>query len=232
MGFFYDQTANLIRQIYDSRIVGPPVLDAATHFPSAHKFAGAWREIRDEAERVAARLHRVPRFHEIMREQQAISANDGRDWRLFVLKAYGVEFAECMAACPRLGTLVATTSDILSASISFMAPRKHIPAHRGPFRGIVRFYLGLTVPRHADGSLAAVLKIEGTEYRIGGGEWLLWDDTYLHEVLNESDSVRSVLLLDVWRRDMPFDMNLFSRLLIAAAGTAARWRGVGSHVQP
>jgi aspartate beta-hydroxylase len=76
-----------------------------------------------------------------------------------------------------------------------------------------------------------VLKIDGREYRIGDGEWLLWDDTYVHEVLNESDSVRSVLLLDVWRRDMPFDMVLFSRLLIAAAGTAARWRGVGSHLQ-
>jgi aspartate beta-hydroxylase len=71
-----------------------------------------------------------------MREQKGI-ANDGRDWRLFVLKAYGVEFAESMAACPRLGALVADTSGILSASISFMAPRKHIPAHRGPFRGVV-----------------------------------------------------------------------------------------------
>jgi aspartate beta-hydroxylase len=73
-----------------------------------------------------------------------------------------------------------------------------------------------------------VLKIDGKEYRVGDGEWLLWDDTYLHEVLNERDSVRSVLLLDVWRRDMPFDMDLFSRLLIAAARTAARWRGVAS----
>ena len=225
MGFFYDQTANLVRQIYDSRIAGPPILDADAHFPSAGNFAYAWREIHDEAKRVADRLHSVPRFHEIMREQEAISANDDRDWRLFVLRAYGAEFAENMAACPRLAALVTDTPGVLSASVSFMAPRKHIPVHRGPFRGVVRFYLGLSVPRRADGSPAAVLKIDGKEYRVGDGEWLLWDDTYPHEVLNESDSVRSVLLLDVWRRDMPFDMALFSHLLIAAAGATARWRG-------
>lgn len=224
MGLFYDQTAAVLRRIYDSRIAGPSILDAKAYFPFAGKFAAAWRDIHDEAQLVADQLHNVPRFHEIMREQKAISANDDRDWRLFVLRAYGAEFAENMAACPRLAELVVDTPGVLSASFSFMAPRKHIPLHRGPFRGVVRFYLGLSVPRHADGSPAAVLRIDGKEYRIGGGEWLLWDDTYPHEVLNESDSVRSVLLLDVWRRDMPFDMELFSRLLIAAAGTAARWR--------
>ncbi len=162
-----------------------------------------------------------------MREQEAISANDGRDWRLFIMKAYGVEFAENMAACPRLAALVAETPGILSVSISFMAPGKHIPAHRGPFRGIVRFYLGLTVPRRADGSPAAVLKVGGKEYRVGEGEWLLWDDTYTHEVLNESNAVRSVLLLDIWRKGMPLDMEVFSRLLIGTAGIGVRWRGVG-----
>ena len=224
MGFFYDQTAAVLRRIYDSRITGPSILDANTYFPFAAKFAAAWRDIHDEAQLVADRLHNVPRFHEIMREQWAISANDDRDWRLFVLRAYGAEFVENMAACPRLAGLVVGTPGVLSASFSFMAPWKHIPLHRGPFRGVVRFYLGLSVPRHADGRPAALLKIDGQEYRVGEGEWLLWDDTYPHEVVNESDSVRSVLLLDVWRRGMPIDMELFSRFLIATAGVAARWR--------
>lgn len=227
MGFFYDQGANLIRRIYDSRIEGPPILGADAYFPEAAAFAAAWHGIRDEAELLAAHLHSVPRFHEIMREQEAISTKDHRDWRLFVLKAYGVASARNMAVCPRLATIVAGTPAVVSASISFMAPGKHIPTHRGPFRGVVRFYLGLSVPRRADGSPAAVLKIDGEEYRIGDGEWLLWDDTYPHEVQNDSDQVRSVLLLDVWRRDMPWDMELFSSLLIRAAGVGVRWRGVG-----
>ena len=227
MGFFYDQAAKAVRHIYDRRIAGPPILDAATYFPDAPRIAGAWREIREEADRLAARVDAVPRFHDIMREQADISANDGRDWRLFVLKAYGIESPEHMAACPRLAGIVAGTPGILSSSISFMEPGKHIPAHRGPFRGVLRFYLGLSVPRRADGSPAVVLKIDGEEHRVGDGEWLIWDDTYTHEVLNEGDTWRSALLLDLWRREMPYDMALLSRLVIAVVGAGVRWRGVG-----
>lgn len=223
---FYDRAADLVRNIYDGRLDGPPVLDLNQYFPAGAAFAAAWQALRDEAAQVARRLHRVPRFHDIMREQTEISANDGRDWRMFILKAYGVEVPQNIAACPTLARLVAESPDVLSASISFLAPRKHIPAHRGPFRGVLRFYLGLSVPRHADGRPAAVLRVDGVEHRVGDGDCMLWDDTFSHEVLNESDQVRSVLLLDVWRRDMPVDMVLFSKALIALARAGIRVRGI------
>jgi aspartate beta-hydroxylase len=130
-----------------------------------------------------------------------------------------------MAACPTLASIVAAAPDVLSASLSFMAPGKHVPAHRGPFRGVIRFYLGLSVPKLTDGTPAALLKIAGEEYRIGDGQWLLWDDTYFHEVWNGGNALRCVLLLDVWRRTMPLDMRLLSRALIAAVGAGVRLRG-------
>ena len=77
--------------------------------------------------------------------------------------------------------------DVLSASISFLAPGKHIPVHRGPFRGVLRFYLVLSMPLAADGRPAAVLKVAGTEHRLADGEYLLWDDTFPHEVINNSN---------------------------------------------
>jgi aspartate beta-hydroxylase len=227
MGLLYDHAAKVVRHIYDRRIAGPPILDAETYFPYATRLASAWREIRAEADILATRLQTVPRFHDIMPEQADVSANDGRDWRLFILKAYGVESREHMAACPRLAGLVSGIPGILSASISFMEPGKHIPAHSGPFRGVLRFYLGLSVPRRADGSPAVVLRIDGQEHRVGDGEWLIWDDTYTHEVLNEGDRWRSVLLLDLWRREMPYDMALLSRLVIAIVAASVWWRGVG-----
>jgi aspartate beta-hydroxylase len=225
VGFLYEHSANLVRQLYDSRIEGPPVLDAAEYFPDATRFAGAWQAIRDEAAALAQEVQAIPRFHEIMPEQTDISANDGRDWRLFILKAYGIENTRHMAACPTLASIVAAAPDVLSASLSFMAPGKHVPAHRGPFRGVIRFYLGLSVPKLTDGTPAALLKIAGEEYRIGDGQWLLWDDTYFHEVWNGGNALRCVLLLDVWRRTMPLDMRLLSRALIAAVGAGVRLRG-------
>jgi len=223
----YDQGAKLVRQIYDRRIVGPPILDADTFFPDAAKFAAAWPAIRAEADAVMQHFAHIPRFHDIMPEQADISANDGRDWRLYVLKAYGVPHDAHMAACPALASVVADSPEVLSASLSFMESGKHVPPHRGPFRGVIRFYMGLAVPRDADGLPAAVLKIDGEEHRIGDGEWLLWDDTFCHEVFNGGDTIRSVLLLDIGRRSMPADMRLLSSALIAAVAAGVRWRGVG-----
>ena len=228
MGFLYDRSADIVRQIYDHRIVGPATLDLETHFPDAVRFIDQWHGIRDEALTIAEHLERVPRFHDFMPEQADISANDQRDWRLFILKAYGTDVPRNMATCPLLTSVAQASTDVLSVSLSFLAPGKHIPRHRGPFRGVLRFYLGLSVPRDEDGRPAVVLTIDGVEHRIGDGECLLWDDTYPHEVLNRSDQVRAALLLDVKRPRMPLDMEIFSRMLIAAAGIGIRLRGVGT----
>jgi aspartate beta-hydroxylase len=201
-------------------------LETGTYFPGAARFISAWPEIRDEALALSGRMQSIPRFHEIMPAQADISANDGKDWRLFVLKVYGAEVDKNMAACPKLAELVSSTPDVLSASLSFLAPRKHIPRHRGPFRGVLRYQLGLSVPLDAQGRPAAVLALNDVEHRVGEGQQLLWDDTYPHEVWNNSDQMRLVLLLDVRRPHMPFDLRVLSRALIASVGMVARVRGL------
>jgi len=223
MSVLYDFSANLIRRIYDARISDQPVLDMATLFPDGRRFQQAWPQLREEALALVKQLHAVPRFHELMASQADISANDGIDWRVFVLKAYGVDIKKNQAACPHLAQLVASSPDVLSASLSFLAPHKHIPRHRGPFRGVLRFQLGLSVPRAADGRAAAVLTLDGREHHIGDGQAMLWDDTFAHEVHNRSDAVRIALLLDVRRRGMPLDMTVLSRLLIRAVGIVIRF---------
>lgn len=229
MDTLYNLSTEMIRNIYERRISGPPVLDVASHFPDARRFVEAWPELRDEAIQVAQDLQRVPRFHELMPEQAAISANDDRDWRMFVLKAYGVSVRKNSARCPLLAALISSVPDVLSAALSFLAPGKYVPRHRGPFRGVIRFYLGLSVPISENGRPAAVLTIDNREYRIGNGEYLLWDDTFPHEVWNHSENGRIALLLDVRRRGMPLDMALLSRVLIAAIGASVRLRNISWH---
>ena len=224
MSILYEKSAHLVRIIYDKRIFGPPVLAPEQHFADAQRFAALWPALREEALAVAAQMHGVPRFHELMPEQAKISANDQRDWRMLVLKAYGVTIPANLNRCPTLAGLLATSPEVLSATLSFLAPYKHIPRHRGPFRGITRFYLGLSVPVDANGRPETVLAIADIEHRIANGEYLLWDDTYPHEVWNRSDRVRIALLLDVRRRGMPWDMALLSRLLIAAIAFSVRLR--------
>ena len=222
MSGFYDATVDGLRRIYDRRLSGPPVLDLNADFPSANRFVERWSALRDEALGLAQDINRIPRFHELMPAQAEISANDARDWRMHVVRAYGVTLRRNMARCPELASILARTPEVLSATLSFLAPHKHIPCHRGPFRGILRFQLGLSVPLDADGRPAAVLKLHDTEQRIGDGQCLLWDDTFPHEVWNHSDEPRIALLLDVRRPHMPWDLALLSRLIVAAVGTSIR----------
>jgi aspartate beta-hydroxylase len=222
----YDNARDVVRSVYDARIDTPPVLDTEQYFPSAEKFVGKWREIRDEALAVKQNLASVPRFHDIMKEQADISANDGRDWRMFIMRAYGVDVPQNRARCPTVSALLDQSPEVMSCVLSFLAPGKHIPKHRGPFRGILRFHLMLTMPRTPDGDVAAVLEIDDKPYRLGDGECLLWDDTFPHEVWNNSDEVRIALLLDVWRPKMPYDMELLSRAVVGMVRLGMRFNGV------
>lgn len=218
----YDGAVELLRRLYGRRISGPPVLDAAQYFPGAGRFLEQWGALREEALVVARNLSAVPRFHEIMAQQAQISAADARDWRMLVVKAYGVTIKANAERCPKLAALAESVPDVLSATLSFLAPRKVIPAHRGPFRGVIRYYLGLSVPAAADGRPGTVLTVDGQEHRIGNGQALLWDDTFVHDVRNETDGVRIALLLDIRRRGMPLHLEMLTRALVSLAGAGVR----------
>jgi len=222
----YDHAVGAVRAIYDRRIATPATLDAAHYFPQAPRFTAAFAGIRREALAIIDTLHKVPRFHDLMPQQEVISAADGRDWRMFIMKAYGVPVMENLKRAPTVAALLDETPEAVSCVFSFLAPGKHIPKHRGPFRGILRFHLMLSMPRDAQGVPACELNIDGVPYRLGEGESLLWDDTFPHEVWNRSDEVRIALLLDVWRRDMPTDVALLSHALMAAAKAVIRVKGV------
>jgi aspartate beta-hydroxylase len=221
----YDRGAGLLRAAYRRRLATPAILDADRCFPSAPRFLASWRELRHEALAIAQRLESVPRFHEIMPEQADISNNDGRDWRLFIAKAYG-EAVRCnLSLCPVLFSLLSDAPEVLSASFSYLAPGKCVPRHQGPFGGVLRFHLTLSTPRDAQGRPACVLEIDGMDHRPAEGQGLLWDDTFPHAVRNDGQAMRAVLLLDVWRPGMPPDLRLLSHVVVGAVRLGVRRRG-------
>jgi aspartate beta-hydroxylase len=123
---------------------------------------------------VATELASVPRFHELMPQQASISNQDERDWRMLIVKAYGATVKANAQRCPSLARLVAADPDVLSAALSFLAPGKRVPEHRCPFRGVLRYYLGLSVPPDAGGRPGTVLTIDGIEHRIATGQALAY----------------------------------------------------------
>jgi hypothetical protein len=80
--------------------------------------------------------------------------------------------------------------------ISILSPRKHILDHRGPYKGVLRYHLGLIVPEDAESCRIRV----GEDYRHWEeGKSMIFDDTFNHEVWNDTDETRVVLFVDVMR---------------------------------
>jgi len=42
-----------------------------------------------------------------------------------------------------------------TAFFSILAPGKHLPAHRGPYKGVMRYHLGLLIPSRPTNAASA-----------------------------------------------------------------------------
>lgn len=214
----FELTARSVRSVYGFFIHTPPFLDKKEWFPGAAVLEHHWEAIRDEALGVLAHVGDVPRFHELLADQAEISANDGHAWHMYVLRAYGHDQEANLARCPRTRELLASMPEVTSATFSILEGGKHIPAHRGPYRGILRYQLGLVIPTDPNGEPLAELRVDDRTYLWRPGEGILWDDTFEHEVWNRSDGYRIVFLLDVERPNMPIVPRAMHKVIYGLVG--------------
>jgi len=167
--------------------------------------------MRQELEVVLERRDELPSFHEISRGQSRIS--DDR-WKTFFLYAYGFKADGNCRRCPETTRIVEAIPGMKTAFFSILAPGKHIPAHRGPYRGVIRYHLGLRVPEPRDHCRIRV----GDEIRHWEeGKSLVFDDTYEHEVRNDTPGTRVVLFVD-FVRPLRFPASSLNRLLLKLIG--------------
>jgi ornithine lipid ester-linked acyl 2-hydroxylase len=101
-----------------------------------------------------------------------------------------------------------------TAMISILSPRKHILDHRGPYKGVLRYHLGLVVPEDAE---ACRIRVGEDLRHWEEGKSMIFDDTFNHEVWNDTDETRVVLFVDVLR-PLPFPESAINRAIIKAIG--------------
>lgn len=153
-----------------------PVLDVRA-FGWTGVLRDHWRAIRDEARAAALGGDRV-----------------GAEGRFTLWRRGGRETAN-VAHCPATATALEAIPGLDSASFSVLPPGAHVPAQRGPTRGLLTCHLGLVVPRDGD----ARMRVGDRMVRWAEGETLVFDDTYEHEAWNDSGSTRVVLRVRVQR---------------------------------
>jgi aspartyl/asparaginyl beta-hydroxylase (cupin superfamily) len=175
-------------------LVGTSAFFDPADFAWAAELEANWPVIRAELDGVLLDHCHLPNLQDISVEQRHISTDDG--WKSFFLYGYGYRSHGNCERCPETARLIEAVPGMSTAFFSILAPGKHLPAHRGPYKGVLRYHLALMVPEPR----------EKCRIRVGEGSasWqegksMMFDDTYEHEVWNETDGMRVVLFLDVAR---------------------------------
>ena len=184
-----------------------PVMDAK-EFPSLGPLSENWTVVREELDGILEHKDAIPAFEDLSSDQKRIAK--GRQWRTFILFGFGEKSIKNCAFAPRTTELLEEISGLQSAWFSILEPGYHIPPHRGITKGILRCHLGLIVP---DDEENCWMRVDQDKHCWREGELLVFDDTYLHEVRNDTPQERVVLLLD-FERPMRFWGTLANRTFI------------------
>ncbi|MDR3416468.1 MAG: aspartyl/asparaginyl beta-hydroxylase domain-containing protein [Nevskia sp.] len=170
-----------------------PIYNTAD-FPWVAGLEANWRAIRAELDRVLVYRDQMPSFHEILKEVGTITAGD--TWKTFFLQGAGMDCGENARRCPETMKLIGRIPGASTAFFSILAPGKHIPAHRGAYNGVLRLHLGLLVPEPRERCRIRI----GDEFRSWNeGEAMIFDDSFNHEVWNDTGGWRVVLFVDFAR---------------------------------
>jgi len=202
---------NNVLENLDSGATAPPAfvipeIRAVKYF-AASQFAGIAEierntaEIREEFVALAGMRndisHRLSGLH-------GADNDTGREgaWSMIPLMKGGKLIEEFASLCPRTMTLVQALDmprlSLISPSVYFsvLEPRSKIAPHTGLTNARAIAHFPLVVPDHCG-------------FRVGGetrvweeGKALIFDDMTTHEAWNDSDRIRVVLIVDLWRPEL------------------------------
>jgi beta-hydroxylase len=193
-----------------SKVGNPSVYDHSV-FPWVAEIEAEWQTIRKELENVLTRKDELPDFHEIAADVASIS--DAPGWKTFLLSAYGLKSGKNIAQCPGTWRILQKVPGLKTAMFSIFEPGKHLPAHRGPYNGLLRLHLGLIVPEPR-GQVA--IRVENQICHWEEGRAIVFDDAYEHEAWNNTGKIRVILFVD-FVKPLRFPANVVNWLILNTA---------------
>ena len=202
-------------------------------FPWVHDLEANWKVIRRELDDVLAYHADLPNFQDISTDQASLTDDDR--WKTYFFYGYGFKSEPNCRRCPETTRLVENVPGMETAMFSILSPGKHIPPHHGPYKGVLRYHLGLLIPEPED---QLGIRVGGQVAHWSEGESLVFDDTFEHSAWNDTDATRVVLFLDVVRRAARADEGVQrvhdqgDRILAVHPGREAPPRSLGAPLRP
>ena len=138
-------------------------------------------------------------------------------WKKIVLKVWGLTARKNVIKFPIIHSLLAKNHQrITSCQITRLAPGSVIKPHCGETNSILRLHLGLNVPDKPVEECG--IRVGVTKRRWKNGEVLCFLDAIDHDVWNNSESYRYILIVDVLRPEFQHSANLIcSHIIVSQA---------------
>jgi len=187
----------------------PVFYDVDSIAPALRELEKNQSAIKNEVVQLLDSKKDLPTYHELDPEQREISAGGSRKWKVFLLYAMGAKPKSNRALCPQTSALLDKIPNLFEAFFSILEAGKSVPAHCGHYYGMLRYHLALVVPTDNPPSI----RIKDQLYTWKEGGSVFFDDTWEHEVYNQSKGDRVVLLVDVLR-PLPFPVHMLNLLFV------------------
>ncbi|HRN93160.1 MAG: aspartyl/asparaginyl beta-hydroxylase domain-containing protein [Chitinophagales bacterium] len=133
-------------------------------------------------------------FDEISKDQ--VELNKDKMWNVVLIYGYSHFIAKELSNFPVLYKLVKKHQKYITlAMFSTTDARKKIPTHHGNNYGVIRLQIGIDIAEPEN----CYLRVEDKKVYLKEQETFLFDDTFEHELVNDSKHNRTVLLIDMYR---------------------------------
>ena len=184
----------LDKMVARSSLVGNSAILDNNTFEWSKKLEENWHLICDDLIAINRDKIEIPNIQEIASDLSHLTTDDG--WKSFIFFAYGYKSEVNCQRCPNTTRLLEEIPGITNAVFSVLSPGKHIPRHRGEYKGIIRCHLGLVVPEQKE---QCRMQIKDQTVVWEEGKLVIFDNSYHHEVWNDTDQTRIILMFDVVR---------------------------------
>lgn len=189
-----------------------PYIDPA-HLAWGAALQAGWSDIRAELDALREDGVEIPPLARISPDHRDVTT-DGK-WKSFVFEAYGYLVPGNRALCPRTSRLLDEIPGLVLAMFSIMEPRTFVPLHTGVSKALINVHLGLDIPEGDCG-----IEVDGTASGWENGKLLVLDDTFPHQVWNQTDRTRVVLLMQIRRPVGPLARMIGSAFLAGVRRTS------------
>jgi beta-hydroxylase len=161
-------------------------------FPGLEKLRQNWEMIRDEA----LALDQLEKIKAAEKNDDAgFNSFFKKGWKRFYLKWYEASHPSALQYCPKTVELLKQVPEVKAAMFTELPPGAKLNPHRDPYAGSLRYHLGLSTPNDD----RCFINVNTENYSWRDGEGVMFDETYIHWALNESDKTRIILLCDIER---------------------------------